>query len=112
LESIDAAEAKFLPCSVSVPGLKRQGRNPAGALGVARALFGVLPMNTTLRFTTLALVCALVPSLGLAATSKHDKRETAAIKADCKAQAKEKHFGIHFIKRNKFVNECMRRRGV
>ena len=71
-------------------------------------------MNNTLRFTTLALVCGLVPSLGLAATSKHraDKRETAAIKADCKAQAKEKHFGIHFIKRNKFVNECMRRRGA
>ncbi len=69
-------------------------------------------MNKTLSITTLAMFSALVPTLCLAATSKHDKRETAAIKADCKAQAKEKHFGIHFIKRNKFVNDCMRRRGA
>jgi len=71
-------------------------------------------MKQAVHFTTLALICTLVPSLGVAETSKHrvDKREAAAIKADCKRQAKEKHFGIHFIKRDRFVNECMRRRGA
>src|SRR5207248_6718954 len=103
----------MLPWWAVAPRGARAGslsRNPRRALSVSRALLGgVLPMNKTLRLTTLTLLCALVPSLGLAATSKHaDKRETAAIKADCKAQAKEKHFGIHFIKRNRFVNECMR----
>jgi hypothetical protein len=72
-------------------------------------------MTKTGHLTAIAMVCALIPSVGLAQPSKHravDKHEAAAIKADCKKQAKDKHFGIHFIKRNKFVNACMRRRGA
>jgi hypothetical protein len=33
---------------------------------------------------------------------------TAAKKADCKRQAKAQHFGIHLIKRNRYIDECMK----
>ena len=36
-------------------------------------------------------------------------KATAAKKADCKRQAKAQHFGIHLIKRNRYIDECMKR---
>ena len=36
-------------------------------------------------------------------------KANAAKKADCKRQAKAQHFGIHLIKRNRYIDECMKR---
>ena len=61
-----------------------------------------------------AIVISIVAALGTmpigsgyataATTPAYDAK-----KADCKRQAKEKHFGIHLIKRNRWIKECIAR---
>jgi hypothetical protein len=35
------------------------------------------------------------------------KSAYAVKKAECKARAKAKHFGVHFIKRNRWIKDCI-----
>lgn len=42
-----------------------------------------------------------------AATKREMREQQVQQKRSCKAQAAQKHPGIHFIKRNAFVKQCM-----
>jgi len=55
----------------------------------------------------LASVIVGAPAVTSAAErqSLYDKKN-----AECKQQAKAKNFGIHFIQRNRWINECIARR--
>jgi hypothetical protein len=59
----------------------------------------------------IAVIAAMtLPSAALAATSTEfssAKSAYAAKKAECKERAKSKHFGIHWIKRNRWINDCI-----
>jgi hypothetical protein len=58
----------------------------------------------------LALAVALAPAAPAAATStdfSSAKSAYSAKKADCKQRAKAKHFGIHWIKRNRWIKDCI-----
>ncbi|HEV7409307.1 MAG TPA: hypothetical protein VGO01_12550 [Bradyrhizobium sp.] len=52
---------------------------------------------------------ALAQAPGTGADKAAAAKATAAKKADCKRQAKAQHFGIHLIKRNRYIDECMKR---
>jgi len=52
---------------------------------------------------------ALAQTPGTGADKAAAAKATAAKKADCKRQAKAQHFGIHLIKRNRYIDECMKR---
>jgi hypothetical protein len=66
--------------------------------------------TTMLRISALALAFTLAGVTAQAApTSKEEKAATAAKEAECSKEAKAKHFGIHFIKRHRFIKECMKR---
>ena len=58
----------------------------------------------------LALAIAL-PSGAFAAGTSTDfssaRSAYATKKAECKQRAKAKHFGIHWIKRNRWVKDCI-----
>jgi hypothetical protein len=65
---------------------------------------------------TLAVAAALAigstAAMAQTSTPKQDKQDTSAMaakKADCKRQARAQHFGIHWIKRSRFMDECMNR---
>jgi len=68
-------------------------------------------MISPVRTIALAAALAIGSTAAVAQTStpKQDKSAMAAKKADCKRQAKAQHFGIHWIKRNRFIDECMKR---
>ena len=59
----------------------------------------------------IAVIAAMtLPSVALAATSTEfsgAKSAYAAKKAECKERAKSKHFGIHWIKRNRWIKDCI-----
>jgi hypothetical protein len=59
----------------------------------------------------LAVIAVALPGIGAAAASSTDfssaRSAYAAKKADCKARAKAKHFGIHWIKRNRWIKDCI-----
>jgi hypothetical protein len=60
----------------------------------------------------LALIAAVAfPSARVAAATATDfssaKSAYAAKKAECKEKAKAKHFGVHWIKRNRWVKDCI-----
>jgi hypothetical protein len=69
------------------------------------------------RISTIALAMVLATGLnaalaqtpGTGADKAATAKATAAKKADCKRQAKAQHFGIHLIKRNRYIDECMKR---
>ena len=58
----------------------------------------------------LALAVAL-PTGAVAAGTSTDfsgaRSAYSAKKAECKQRAKEKHFGIHWIKRNRWIKNCI-----
>jgi hypothetical protein len=58
----------------------------------------------TLRIAAVALAVALGSTLALAAPTALDAR-----KAECAREAKAKHFGIHFLKRARFIKNCIAR---
>jgi hypothetical protein len=59
----------------------------------------------------LAVIAVALPGIGAAAAGSTDfssaRSAYAAKKADCKARAKAKHFGIHWIKRNRWIKDCI-----
>jgi hypothetical protein len=58
----------------------------------------------TLRLAAASLAIALGSTLAVAApTSYYSKR------AECVREAKAMHFGVHFIKRARFIRTCMAR---
>jgi hypothetical protein len=67
-------------------------------------------MKTTLIAIGLAGALAF-PSLTVEAAPSTDfssaKSAYAAKKAECKKKAKDKHFGIHWIKRNRWIKNCI-----
>ncbi len=63
-------------------------------------------------FKTIALAAALAIGAGAATAQTPPKQERSATdikKAECKKEAKAKKFGIHFIQRKRFIEECMKR---
>ena len=82
--------------------------HPAGLSG--RFGLGRVTMTTMLRMSALALAFTLIGASAQAAPmSKEEKAAMAAKMAECKKEAKAKKFGIHFVKRNAFIKECMKR---
>ena len=59
----------------------------------------------------LAVIAVALPSAAAAAATATDfsgaKSAYAARKAECKEKAKAHHFGIHWIKRNRWVKDCI-----
>ena len=59
----------------------------------------------------LAVIAVALPSAAAAASTATDfssaKSAYAARKAECKQKAKAHHFGIHWIKRNRWVKDCI-----
>jgi hypothetical protein len=60
----------------------------------------------------IAIVAAVTfPSAALAVGTSTDfssaKSAYAAKKAECKERAKSKNFGIHWIKRNRWIKDCI-----
>jgi hypothetical protein len=57
------------------------------------------------------LVAAALSTSAFAASRVTDvsaaKSAYAVKKAECKERAKAKHFGMHFIRRNRWVNDCI-----
>lgn len=67
-------------------------------------------MKPTVIALTLIAAIAL-PGTTVAAATSTDfsgaKSAYAAKKAECKQRAKSKRFGIHFIKRNRWIKNCI-----
>jgi hypothetical protein len=59
----------------------------------------------------LAVIAVALPSAAAAAATTTDfssaKSAYSARKAECKEKAKAHHFGIHWIKRNRWVKDCI-----
>ena len=67
-------------------------------------------MTTMLRISALALAFTLIGASAQAAPmSKEEKAAMATKKAECRKEAKAKKFGVHILKRNAFIKECMKR---
>jgi hypothetical protein len=67
-------------------------------------------MRTTVIALALTAAVALPGAAAQAATAtdfSSAKSAYAAKKAECKERAKAKHFGIHWIKRNRWVKNCI-----
>jgi hypothetical protein len=67
-------------------------------------------MKTTV--IAIALIAAVAfPGAAVAAATSTDfssaKSAYAAKKAECKEKAKAKHFGVHWIKRNRWIKDCI-----
>jgi hypothetical protein len=66
-------------------------------------------MKSTL--IALAVIAVALPSVAAAASTTTEfsgaKSAYAARKAECKQKAKAKHFGIHWIKRNRWIKDCI-----
>jgi hypothetical protein len=62
--------------------------------------------------TAIAVIAAMtLPSAALATATSTEfssaKSAYAVKKAECKEQAKSKHFGIHWVKRNRWIKDCI-----
>jgi hypothetical protein len=59
----------------------------------------------------LAVIAVALPSAASAASTATEfsgaKSAYAARKAECKQKAKIHHFGIHWIKRNRWIKDCI-----
>ena len=72
-------------------------------------------MKNILRITAMAIAFTFAGSAYAAQLSSTDlsaaKRGQAyaAKKAACKREAKRKNFGIHFVERNRWINDCIAR---
>jgi hypothetical protein len=59
----------------------------------------------------LAIIAVALPSAASAASTATEfssaKSAYAARKAECKEKAKARHFGIHWIKRNRWIKDCI-----
>ena len=59
----------------------------------------------------LAVIAVALPSAAAAASTATEfssaKSAYAARKAECKEKAKAHHFGIHWIKRNRWIKDCI-----
>ena len=67
-----------------------------------------------LRLAAASLVVALGASLAQAAPSEKDMKRhvwtwSHSKRAECLREARAMHFGVHFIKRARFIRECMAR---
>jgi hypothetical protein len=60
--------------------------------------------RVTVRTVAVALAITLGSTLAVAAPTVHDAK-----KAECTREAKARHSGIHFIKRARFIKNCMAR---
>jgi len=49
----------------------------------------------------------LVTSIGVSSVPAAQGDTYKAKKAACKERAKDMHFGVHFIKKNRWVNDCI-----
>lgn len=62
-----------------------------------------------IRIAAIAIAAVALGSLGvgteLALAAKHDAY--AQKKAECKREAKAKHFGVHFVKRDRWIKNCI-----
>ena len=63
-------------------------------------------MKTAVIALSLAAAVAF-PSVTVEAATSSAKSAYAAKKAECKQKAKSKHFGIHWIKRNRWIKDCI-----
>ena len=65
-------------------------------------------MKTTVIALALAAAVAL-PSAAAATSTDFSGAKSAYSmrKAECKEKAKAKHFGVHWIKRNRWVKDCI-----
>jgi hypothetical protein len=72
-------------------------------------------MKNIMGITAVAIACAFAGSAFAAESIVTDfsaaKRGQAyaAKKAACKREAKKKNFGIHFVERNRWINDCIAR---
>lgn len=59
----------------------------------------------------LAVIAVALPSAASAASRVTEfssaRSAYAAKKAECKEKAKARHFGIHWIKRNRWIKDCI-----
>jgi hypothetical protein len=66
-------------------------------------------MKSLIAITLIAAVA--LPSAALATATSTEfssaKSAYATKKAECKERAKSKHFGIHWIKRNRWIKDCI-----
>lgn len=68
-------------------------------------------MKIIARLAALAVTCSFAtatlaaPAVELSAASKNSVY--AQKKAECKQEAKQKHFGVHVLKRNAWIKECI-----
>ena len=67
-------------------------------------------MAMMLRISALALAFTLTSaSIQAAPMSKEQRAAIDAKRAECYKEARAQKFGIHFIKRSRFLRECMKR---
>lgn len=59
------------------------------------------------QLTTLVAVVALVSVVGVGAAPAAQGDTYNAKKAACKKRADTMHFGVHFIKKNRWVKDCI-----
>jgi len=58
-------------------------------------------------FTTLVAALALVSFLGVSAAPAAQGDTYKVKKAECKKRADTMNFGVHFIKKNRWVKDCI-----
>jgi hypothetical protein len=59
------------------------------------------------QLTTLVAALALVSFVGVNAAPAAQGDTYKVKKADCKKRADGMHFGVHFIKKNRWVKDCV-----
>jgi len=61
------------------------------------------------RIATIAIAALALGSFGVSTNTAFAAKNDvyAQKKAECKQEAKAKHFGIHFIKRDRWVKNCI-----
>jgi hypothetical protein len=60
------------------------------------------------RIVAIAITAMALGSLGLGTEAFAAKNDTyARRKAECKQEAKAKHFGIHWVKRDRWIKNCI-----
>jgi hypothetical protein len=60
------------------------------------------------RIAIIAITDMTLSSFGLSEAALAAKRDTyAQKKAECKQEAKGKHFGIHLVKRDRWIKNCI-----
>ena len=58
-------------------------------------------------FTTLVAALALVSFVGVSAAPAAQGETYKVKKAECKKRADTMNFGVHFIKKNRWVKDCI-----